>query len=178
MMTKKRKIILAVALVLLIVAVILYWRNGGFATPDVELVDQKPRIVNGKRYTGIDTKLGDVIDTLRQRNEAISDPKDFIIFSYREPSEDHTIDVFAGVLVDDSSSSIHPDYKFTVIPARKIVRGHINAHESMINKVQNSVFDFIEENNLTITNKGMTHWVKYSTSTIKDNYFDVPVVEE
>lgn len=177
MMTKKRKLSLAFATIALIVAVILYWYQGGFSTPDIAVLESQPVIVNGRYFKGKNTDIVPIIDSLKSRNFRSAAPKDFILYSLSETSDEGDVDVFVGVIVEDSSTSLHKEYGFKYFPPRKVVRGHINGHDAMITKVQEAVFEYISENAITMSYNEICHWTKYAESSVTDLYFDVPVVE-
>ncbi len=164
---------------MLFAAIGLYWQSGGFTSADVKVVEEKGFFINGKKYKGKDISLGSVVDTLMQRIEASGKPYSPIVYSFKEMAEhDHVAEVFIGVRVDDTTSTLHKDYGFFYVEPRKVIRGHMNCRDVMVPKIHKAVMEYAAENDIEITVRGMSDWSKHSEGSTKDHYIDVPVAED
>lgn len=142
------RIIGIVVIVTLVISSALYAYLGGFSKPALSQTQLPVYIIAGKAYKGkADTDtLQRVFDETQQLHTQGKIAGTLAAVYYQTPGEGKgEVEVWAGVLVKDSSVALPPGYLFRVFPSTHAVRADIRAHFAVApapDKVKNQLRDF------------------------------------
>lgn len=152
-MKKSTKVILVVLAVIFFTAVFFYYKLGGFRDPEIKLAEAPAYVIAGKPYKGKMTskEFGKLFEESENylANKTLKGRSCGVFYNNPEKETD-TIDAFVGILLDDETQKIPQGYTLKNIPARKIVRAHIEAHILVSPFIYPDIDDFAKEKNITL----------------------------
>jgi len=151
----KTKSLVIIAAIGLAIISFLYFRQGGLNKVSIEKINTTKRYVIGKKFEGNVSGKGfaDLFDEIKKlkSDSNLNGHLGNIFYNNPEKSEGE-IKAFFGVISNQRPNPIE-GYKTIELIPENYIQGSINASGAFVNKTYNAIFEYAEQNNITLDEK-------------------------
>jgi len=149
-MTVGRYILLVIALVVIVSGVVVYYKMGGFNSPEMVIFKSPPFTIVGKNYTGRmnEKAFGKMFEDAEElvKNGKVKGMVCAWFENSPEAAKD-TVKAFIGVclFINDSLTTVPQGYSVKQLPFRYVAQAHIKASYMLAPKVYPKLKEFAKE---------------------------------
>ena len=147
-MTTGRYILLVIGMVVIFSGGFVYYKMGGFNSPELSIIKSTPYTIVGKSYTGrmnekafgkLFEDAEGLIKTGKVKGQVCA------WFENNAEAVKDTVKAFIGVSTDVIPSTVPEGFSVKQIPIRYVAQAHIKAHYMLTPKVYPKLKDFAKE---------------------------------
>ncbi len=139
--------------VVVLVAVIVYYRLGGGAPVQLSITERSQHWAIGEHFEGHpnDPKLEELF--VRSRDHAVAEGRYLIVINYKTEDKGNRIKQFIGVVQDQSPPELEEGLSVVELPKGKYVKAELSAHNFVMprpDEVKDQALEFAAEREIQI----------------------------